>query len=147
MDINGIASKPAVICLPTTQIAQVARMMREHDIGSVVVIDLDQRPVGIVTDRDLVIRGIAAERTLDAPVDDVMSHDPVTIAGERDTADAAHHMAERGCRRLPVVDDAGKVVGVVTLDDLLMRAGYTIDELARVVSVEGAGRTSRRQWA
>lgn len=76
-----------------------------------------------------------------------MTHEPVTIASDRDAVDAARHMAERECRRLPVVDDAGKVVGIVTLDDLLIRAGYTIDELSRVASVERAGRTLRMQQA
>jgi CBS domain-containing protein len=143
MDIAELASKPVVYCLPTNPIAQVARMMKEHDIGCVVVVDLEQRPVGVVTDRDLVVRGIGAERAGDDPIDDVMTHEPVTIAGRRDAIDAATHMAERECRRLPVVDDAGKLIGIVTLDDLLVRAGHTIDELSRVVSIERSGRAFR----
>ena len=142
MSIGEIATKPAVYCLPTNTIEQAARMMHEHDIGSLVVVDLDQRPVGVVTDRDLVVRGIAAGRALDTPVDNVMSHELVSISDHRDALDAATHMAVRGCRRLPVIDDTGKLVGIVTFDDLLARTGHTIEELTRVVAVEHAERAA-----
>lgn len=143
MSIGEIATKPAVYCLPTNTIEHAARAMREHDVGCLVVVDLDQRPIGLVTDRDLVVRGIASGRPVATPIDSVMSHDLVSISADRDPLDAATHMATRGCRRLPVVDDAGKLVGIVTFDDLLARTAHTIDELTRVVSVEHAEHTAQ----
>ena len=136
MDVGEVASKPVVACQPTATMAQAGRLMREHDIGCVVVVDEEQHPVGIVTDRDLVVRGVANERPPDATVAEVMSHEPVTISSDRDTTEAATHMATRQCRRLPVVDDRGHVVGVIAMDDLLMRADHTLDEISRLVSSE-----------
>ena len=121
MDVGEVASKPVVACQPTATMAQAGRLMREHDIGCVVVVDEEQHPVGIVTDRDLVVRGVANERPPDATVAEVMSHEPVTISSDRDTTEAATHMATRQCRRLP---------------DLLMRADHTLDEISRLVSSE-----------
>lgn len=143
MSIGEIATKPAINCLSTTTIEQAARMMHEHDIGCLVVVDVDEHPIGLVTDRDLVVRGIAAGRALDAAVDEVASHELVAISEGRDPLDAATHMAIRGCRRLPVVDDAGRLTGIVTFDDLLARTGHTIDELTRVVTIVHHGQTGQ----
>lgn len=142
MSVGEIATKPVVHCLPTSSIEQAARMMREHDIGCLVVVDSDERPVGLVTDRDLVLRGIANGRAPDTTVEHVMSHEPASITHDRDALDAATQMAVRECRRLPVVDDTGRLIGIVTFDDLLARTGHTVDELTRVVSAERAGHNS-----
>ena len=140
MSIATAITTPAVVCLPTADITQVARMMHEHDIGCVVIVDLDQRPVGIVTDRDLVTRALASGRARTTAVSDVMSRDPATITLDHDTVDAARQMADHECRRLPVINPTGQVVGVITFDDLILRAGHTLDELNRIVTVERAGR-------
>lgn len=65
-----------------------------------------------------------------------MTHEPASLGMDHTVLDATHQMAQRTCRRLPAVDHDGRVVGVVTMDDVLLHAGDTLDEIARVVGVE-----------
>jgi CBS domain-containing protein len=78
----------------------------------------DDEIVGIVTDRDLVVRGLAREASPDASVETVMSAPVITVHEHEDTYDAAAKMARAGCRRLPVVNVAGRLQGVVSFDDI-----------------------------
>ena len=133
MNVGEFASRPAIACQPPTPLVQVARIMQEKNVGAVVVIDHDQHAVGIVTDRDLALRGLARGLLPDAPVDEVMSHEVVSVGERADALDAARRMATRGCRRLPVVTEDGVVVGMVTADDLLERAGEEVDNVVRAL--------------
>ena len=136
MSIIDIATVNPITCGPDTPAAQVGRLMSEHDIGAVIVVD-DGCPVGIVTDRDFAVRLAASGRDAETPVDQFMSHDPVTVASDKTVLDAAHQLVARGCRRLPVVDPtSGRLVGIVTLDDLLLNATETVDQITRVLSHE-----------
>ncbi len=111
--------------------------MSEHDIGAVIVVDDGGYPVGIVTDRDFAVRLVATGRDSETPVDQFMSREPATVASDKTVLDAAHQLAARGCRRLPVIDpSSGRLVGVVTLDDLLLNATETVDQITRVLSQE-----------
>ena len=80
MDVATLATAPAITCQPTTAIAQVARLMPEHEVGSVIVVDGDGRLAGIVTDRDAALRGFARGLDPGAAVSTVMSHDVVGVA-------------------------------------------------------------------
>jgi CBS domain-containing protein len=94
-----------------------ARVMREQDIGDVVVTDGDQIR-GIVTDRDIVVRAVAENRNpLEVSLAEIISDDLVTLSPDDSVDDAVRLMAERALRRLPVVQD-GKPVGIVSLGDL-----------------------------
>lgn len=97
--------------------ADAAKVMKEQDIGDVIVTDGD-RIRGIVTDRDIVVRAVAENRNpLDVPLSEIISDDLVTLSPWDSVDDAVRLMAERALRRLPVVED-GKPVGIVTLGDL-----------------------------
>jgi signal-transduction protein with cAMP-binding, CBS, and nucleotidyltransferase domain len=133
MNVGEFASRPAIACPAPTPLVQVARIMHERNVGAVVVIDHDRHAVGIVTDRDLALRGLARGLLPDAPVDEVMSHEVVAVGERADALDAARQMAIRGCRRLPVVSEDGVVVGMVTADDLLERAGEEVDPVVRAL--------------
>lgn len=154
MALTDLSYRKPVTCRPGTPAHQVARLMSEHEIGAVIVVDDGDRPVGIVTDRDLAVRLVGTERAPDTPVEDVMSAEPVTVSSDGGGIDAAHQMAARGCRRLPVIDTStGRLVGVVTLDDLLLGTAETVDRVIRVLSQEQTRDTavidilSRRQVA
>ena len=106
--------------------------MAEADIGFLVVVDAGDRPVGVVTDRDVVIRAVAPARH-HATVADVMTRHPVCVRDRATVTEAARLMADRQCRRLALTDDAGRITGVLSLDDLLWVAGDELGEIARAV--------------
>ena len=142
MDVASLATAPAVTCHPTTSIARVARLMIEHEVGSVILVDDDGRLVGIVTDRDVALRGV--ERGLDpsTAVSAVMSHDVVAIPERAGWEAAANQFAARAHRRLPVVDDDGVVRGVITLDELLLHCTSVFERMTTAVRSEvRVGRT------
>ena len=115
--ISEVMTKNPVTMASSTPLSKVARAMRDSDIGDVIVMDGD-RACGIVTDRDVTIRGIAAG--LDpkaAKVGDICSKDPVCVSPGDDVEKAVSLMRDRAIRRLPVCD-GGKPVGVVSLGDL-----------------------------
>jgi signal-transduction protein with cAMP-binding, CBS, and nucleotidyltransferase domain len=130
-----LAHRPAATCASSATVEQAARIMAERNVGSVVVVDDDRQPVGIVTDRDLVIRSLAAGDEPGKAVRDVMTHELASVAESSSPLDAARQMALRGCRRLPVVsDDTGRVIGVVAADDLLEGATEQIEAISRCLA-------------
>jgi CBS domain-containing protein len=116
-----------------------ARAMREGDFGSLPVVD-DGRLVGVLTDRDIVVRGVA--EGLDPAVcrvGDVASRDPVTVAPDQDLDEAMELMAHHRVRRLPVVSD-GRLVGVISQADVALGAkesktGKVVEEISQPTSV------------
>ncbi|MFD0587374.1 CBS domain-containing protein [Paenibacillus sp. GCM10027627] len=116
---------------------EIALLMAQYDIGFVLVVDGDDssKLIGVVTDRDLVIRGYASKRPGSCPVSDVMSDSLVTVSPDEDAEEAADLMASHQIRRLPVVEN-GKLVGVITLGDLALGsttgrdAGHALSEIS-----------------
>jgi CBS domain-containing protein len=111
----------------------IADRMRQRNVGTVVVIDEEERPVGIVTDRDLVVRCLADRRDpAETTIDEVMTKNPTTVTehGARDISLLL--MKDGGFRRMPVVDDRGRLVGVLSLDDVVRTLAA---DLWRVVGV------------
>jgi CBS domain-containing protein len=95
-----------------------AHRMREAAVGCLVVVDDDDRPVGILTDRDLVLRAVAKSGApARIPAAELMTRDPVTAAPGESLHDVLHRMDARGVRRVPIVD-GGRAVGMVSLDDV-----------------------------
>ena len=115
--VSDVMSVDPVVVDESTPLQQVARLMDEQDIGDVIV---ERRgiPAGIVTDRDIVVRGVASgEDVLSLQAGDICSGDLVALSPSDDIASAVALMRDTAVRRLPVVDD-GHVVGIVTLGDL-----------------------------
>ena len=115
----------------------VAKIMRDEDTGAVPVIE-EGRVVGMVTDRDIVIRAIA-DGDFEATVDDIVTDDVVTATADMTTAEAADLMAEHQIRRLPIVDEDENIVGIVSLGDLAVkenrdsRMGETLENISEGV--------------
>lgn len=101
---------------PDATIAEAARLMREHDIGDVLVVDQD-RLCGILTDRDIVVRCLAESGGPDSPVGPACSPDVVTLTADSSVDDAISLMRDNALRRLPVVEGE-RPVGIVSLGDL-----------------------------
>jgi CBS domain-containing protein len=110
-----------------------ARTMRDTGVGYVLVLR-DGRPIGIVTDRDLVVRVVAQGQAPDCVrVGDVATWDPITVSLAEGIETAASRMREHGVRRLPIVDAAEQVVGIVTADDLLILLGNEIGAVSEAI--------------
>ena len=118
MQLSSAMHTPPVTCDLDATLEDVARMMEFDEVGSVVVMD-DNRIAGIVTDRDLVIRGLAHDCGPMTRVEAVMSAPVITVHETQDAFEAAAKMARAGCRRLPVVSVTGQLHGVVSLDDIM----------------------------
>jgi len=118
MQVQVCMRAPAVTCGPEAKLVEVARQMEWEDVGSVVVVDTEERIAGIITDRDLV-NALARELPLSSPARDAMAGPVMVVHEHEDVYDAAAKMAAAHCRRLPVVNTAGKLVGVVAIDDMV----------------------------
>lgn len=113
---------PAVVytVAPDTPVLEVAQVMVARDVGAVLVVE-DSRPVGIVTDRDIVVRVTAAGASAKAvPVRNIMSASPVVVRADEEVSAAIALMGRHGIRRLPIVDAEGRLVSILTLDDVLL---------------------------
>jgi CBS domain-containing protein len=103
-------------------ISEAARIMRDAQVGAVLVVS-GESLTGVVTDRDLVVRGLAAGLSPDDPVGPLCSPKLVGVAADADVAQAERLIAENAVRRLPVIDGDGQIVGMVSLGDLAVAAG------------------------
>ena len=136
MLLRELTHLPIVTCAPEATISGVARSMERERVGSVVVVDAHGDVVGIITDRDLALEGLGHELDPETPVEAIMSRGVVTISDTADVFDAAEAMAKARCRRLPVVDERGYPVGIVTFDDLMLLLTRQADDLAHTVATE-----------
>ena len=138
--LESLATTIVVTATPETTAARAAQLMREHHVGSLVVIDSSQdsgKPVGIVTDRDLVLAVMAEE--LDPAlftVGDIMSIELVTAPAGTDLLEATQLLRRHLVRRLIVLDDDGRVIGLAALEDLLEALTSEFSEL--VLALRGA---------
>ena len=138
MRVSELMHTPAVTCRSGATIGEVTRQMRDRNVGSVVVVDDIGYLAGIVTDRDVALRGVAEGRPGEEPVEEIMTRNVATVPARADVADAAALMVKRRVRRLPVVDDAGAPHGMLALDDLVRQLGHDADALADTVMIQAA---------
>lgn len=120
MTIRAICQRQVDLAGSEESVQVAAARMKARNVGSLMVVDDDRRPIGIVTDRDLAVRVVAEGVSgLELDVADVMSSPPITIADTAPVEDALGLMRSQGIRRLIVVGKDGALVGVVSLDDVL----------------------------
>lgn len=130
-----MTSNPAC-CNPSTTIREVARMMVEHDCGEIPVVDMDNRPIGVITDRDICCR-VAAQGfdSNTAIVHDHMSVPAITVHMQDSAERCCSVMEENMIRRVPVVDADDRCVGIIAQADFANKAdSYSISRLVREVS-------------
>lgn len=108
---------------------EAAGLMQDHGVGALLVLSGDEL-VGIVTDRDVAVRGVGRGLAPDELIEEVMTETPITIQGSDDLLDAFGVLRRAGVRRLPVLEDSD-IAGVVTVDDLLV---WLVGELAAVAA-------------
>lgn len=111
-------------CSPEATSSDAARIMRDEDVGIVPVVDENKKLVGVVTDRDLCVGVVAEERhPREVKVSECMSEELVTCKPEEDVGKAEELMKEYQVRRIPVVDDQGRIVGIISQADIALKLG------------------------
>jgi CBS domain-containing protein len=138
MRIGEICTSDTICCTRDETVQGAAMLMRRHHVGDLVVVDHDDGgnvPVGILTDRDIVMAVIAPG--LDPAsllAGDIMSDDLLTASEHDDVVETIQHMRQRGIRRVPVVNANGNLSGIVSVDDLLEFLAEEMSELSRIGS-------------
>jgi CBS domain-containing protein len=133
MRVSEAMHTPAVTCHPGATLREAAGLMNQHDVGCVIVVDADGSVAGVVTDRDIAVRGVGRGLSSDAATRAVMSPDVASISPRADVTEAVGIMRFRGVRRLPVVDEHGGIHGLVALDDLVRVLGDEVEALGAVI--------------
>lgn len=135
LKVIDMAVYKVAIITPEKSIRESARQMRVEHVGSLVVVDQDGKPIGMLTDRDITIEGVARGVDVDqTTVRDLMTAPVVTATESEGMVTALARMREFGIRRLPIIDSEGKLVGVVTNSNLIKELSELLDGLVRNIS-------------
>ncbi len=113
-------------------ITECAAQMRSEHVGSLVIVDTEQKPIGMITDRDIAIEVVALQKdAINTKVSDVMTTPVVTAQFDESMVVALARMREFGIRRLPIVDHEGKLVGVISNSNLVEELSSLLEGLVR----------------
>jgi CBS domain-containing protein len=142
MSVGRVCSRSVDLVGEDETIHEAACRMRDRDVGILVAVDGSNRPVGVVSDRDLAVRALADGHDASAAVGTVMTRNPRTIAEEAPLESALSLMTFGAVRRLPVVDRAGKLVGIIALDDVVSLLAEELAMIGSLLSHQAACRMS-----
>ena len=141
MQIRDVMTANPTTLTPADTIQSAARLMRDQDTGAVPVVE-NGRVIGMVTDRDIVVRAVAEGDQSSRPVRDILTTNLVSVTSATSTGDAAELMSENQVRRLPVIDN-GVLVGIVSIGDIAVkegkdkRSGDTLQSISEGVKERG----------
>jgi CBS domain-containing protein len=147
MKIGEICTRDTIIAKKDSSIYEIAKLMRQYHVGDIIVVNEGENaPIGIVTDRDIVIEILAKELSPEVvTTGDIMNRDVLTAYENDDIWDTLQRMRIKGVRRIPVVNLQGGLVGIATLDDLLELLADELEDIAQIVRrEEGRERSTRK---
>jgi CBS domain-containing protein len=135
---RDVMTPSPAVCTVNSTLDEVARLMRQHDCGEIPVVDTAERPIGVVTDRDIVCRVVADGKNPMAYTADRCMTQPVVTVPEEETVDSVIRLMEKHrIRRVPVVDAAGACTGIIAQADIAWEERLSeVGELVREVSRE-----------
>lgn len=133
-----IMTPAPAVCTPTTTLDEVAKLMRQNDCGEIPVVDSAERPIGVVTDRDIVCRVVAeGKNPMAYTVDRCMSQPVITVSTDTPVEEVINTMEKHRIRRVPVVDASGACAGIIAQADVAWAERLSeVGELVREVSRE-----------
>jgi CBS domain-containing protein len=154
MKAKEIMTTNPAFCTPDHTAQQAARLMADNDCGAIPVVrDEDSRQLeGMITDRDIAVRGVGQGRGPDTPIRELMSAQPVSCSPDSDVKEVARVMADRQVRRVPIVDEQGHCLGIVAQADLARAGngqigddtvGQMVEEISRPTSDARSGADAR----
>ena len=147
MKTSDLCRRSAVTATADTTLSEIAKLMRAQHVGSVVVVGPtgERKPVGIVTDRDIVLEVVAAGLDpVTVTAGEIMSAAPVVAQADDDVWWALKVMRDRGVRRLPIVAADARVTGVIALDDVVQHVGTTLNDIAQLMGSERLAESTHR---
>ena len=137
MTVGKYCNREVYVALPDTSILELAKLMREYHVGDIIVVEQlgeKRMPVGIVTDRDLVVEVLAQGVDMNAVVArDVMSSELVTVNEQDALLDALETMRSNGVRRVPVVSKGGNLEGILTVADAIELINEASSQLSQII--------------
>lgn len=148
MNVGKYCNRDVITADKGTNLLEAAKLMRQHHVGSLVIVSRDSdgnRPIGIITDRDIVIEVLGEDVALDSvSVEDVMTRSPIIAREDNDIFSTMERMRVKGVRRLPVTDSLGILTGIITTDDLLRVIYEELGNLVSLISREQAEEFRKR---
>ncbi|HET7728770.1 MAG TPA: CBS domain-containing protein [Usitatibacter sp.] len=147
MRTGDLCIRQVVTATAEMPVLELTRVMRNRHVGCVVIVDKGaaRKPIGIVTDRDIVVEVLAeGVDPAKVTVGDIMSGAPVLSHQDEDAMWALKLMRDKGIRRLPIVDGTGALVGILALDDLMQHLGNALADVAQLIGSERLEENSRR---
>ncbi|HVJ67648.1 MAG TPA: CBS domain-containing protein [Caulifigura sp.] len=140
MSVKAICAKSVDTASPEESAQSAASRMHDRKVGTLVVVDEANHPIGMLTDRDLTVRVVAAGRVPEATtVQDVMSPSPVTVTEATSLENSLATMRRAGVRRVPVVDSRDRLVGLLSIDDVLILLHKEFSEISRLLVESSPG--------
>jgi CBS domain-containing protein len=140
MSAGEYCNREVIIVEQTASVTEAAELMRHHHVGDLVVVEKpgeEARPIGIITDRDIVIEVVAQKIDPDSlTVKDIMSTEPVRVAETVSLLDTLELMKQRGVRRVLVIADSGGLQGLLSADDAIELIAEQVNDLAQLVNRE-----------
>ena len=138
MSVGDLAPENVVTVEPDTSISDAVDKLESENVGALIVTD-DDEPAGIVTDRDVALAVNDQENVASESVQSIMTEDPVTLREDDDPMEISRTIGEKNVRRIPVVDDDGKLTGIVTLDDLVATIGEQLENVSDTIEAQSPG--------
>ncbi len=140
MSAGEYCNRDVVVVAKSETVQEAINLMRQYHVGTVVVVEETgdkPKPVGILTDRDILIEILAEDVELDAvTIGDVMSYELVTVVDDSPLLDAVSIMKDKGVRRLPVVNNTGGLEGILSVDDVIDLLAEELSNIAKLISKE-----------
>jgi CBS domain-containing protein len=149
MSAGEYCNREVVVIDDTASVREAIALMRTHHVGDVIVVEKKadaRKPLGILTDRDIVLELLAEDVDLDAVnVGDVMSYELETVGEDVKYLDAIKVMRAKGIRRLPVVNSRSELIGILTVDDVLELIAEQLSDLVSLITRERKQESARRE--
>jgi len=137
MSAGRICTREVDLVDESESVQVAAERMNSRNVGTLIVLDEEAHPIGMITDRDLALRVVGKGRdAIETIVAEIMTRFPYSVSEETSIEDALTKMRSGGFRRLPVVDQNNKLIGVLTLDDILELLCEEFSEIGKIIQME-----------
>lgn len=135
MPVGNLGPDEVITANRDSTVSDVVEQFESENVGAAVISE-DDKPVGIVTDRDVALAVNQSDDVASIPVADVMTEDPITLREDAEGIEISRVIDEHSVRRIPVVDENDTLTGIVTLDDLVATIGEQLDNVSDTIEVQ-----------